>query len=187
MSKIVRAYHFTSTKLRDGTPIPVIGHKLVFKGKPILCEQGLHASLHPFDALQYAPGPFLDIVEMSGTIIYGNDKLVATERTRIKGIDATAMLRLFARQQALSVLHLWPNAPAVVRKYLETGDESLRKAAWAAARAAWAAWAAWAARAAAEEAAAWAARDAAEDVEAVKLQQQREQFLQLVNISFKDV
>jgi len=37
----------------------------------------------------------------------------------------------------LDVIHLW-DAPAVVREYLETGDESKRDAAWAAARdAAW--------------------------------------------------
>ena len=58
-------------------------------------------------------------------------------------------IRRFARECALDVIHLW-DAPPIVKKYLETGDEKLRAAAWAAA---------WAARAAAR-AAAWAAGDA---------------------------
>jgi hypothetical protein len=40
--------------------------------------------------------------------------------------------RLFTRQCALDVIDLW-DAPAVVRQYLETGDESLRASAWDAA------------------------------------------------------
>jgi hypothetical protein len=40
----------------------------------------------------------------------------------------------FARRCALDVAHLW-DAPDVVRRFLETGDESLRYAAWDAARA----------------------------------------------------
>ena len=41
----------------------------------------------------------------------------------------------FARWNALQVLHLW-NAPELVQEYLETGNEAIRAAAWAAARAA---------------------------------------------------
>jgi len=159
----MRAFHFTGNTLRDGSPIPPIGHKLVFNGTPILCQQGYHASIHPFDALQYAPGALLHLVEVGGKVLHQQDKIVGTERTILQSIDATSLLRLFARQQALSVLHLW-KAPAIVRKYLETGDENLRDAAWAARAAAWAAGdAAWAARAAAwaAEDAAWAAGDAA--------------------------
>ena len=67
------------------------------------------------------------------------------------------MLRAFARQCALDVIHLW-NAPQVVRDYLTTGDESLRDAAGNAAYAA-----VYAARAAvyAERAASYAAGAAA--------------------------
>ena len=68
-------------------------------------------------------------------------------------------IRRFGCQCALDVIHLW-DAPPVVKKYLKTGDESLRAAAWAAAgdaaRAAAGAAAGDAARAAAW-AAAWAA------------------------------
>jgi len=71
--------------------------------------------------------------------------------------------RRVARRIEMDVIHLW-DAPPIVKQYLETGDESLRSAAWDAARdaasaAAWAA--AWDAASAAAWAAAWdAARDA---------------------------
>ena len=51
-------------------------------------------------------------------------------------MDATEMLRFYARMQALSVIHLYPNgSDTVVFDYLMTGDEALRAAAWAAAEA----------------------------------------------------
>jgi hypothetical protein len=49
--------------------------------------------------------------------------------------DATGTLRAFARACALDVIDNW-NAPAVVREYLETGNEDLRIVAWSAASAA---------------------------------------------------
>jgi hypothetical protein len=162
------AYHFVGDTLRDGSAIPADGEKLVFDDEPILCRQGLHASIEPYDALQYAPGNTLCLVELSGKIVYGEDKVVATERTIIKQINAESLMQEFARNQALSVAHLW-DMPEVVRQYLETGDESLkdaaaRAAAYAAARAAAYAAARAAARAVAHaaDAAAYAA-DAAAD------------------------
>ncbi len=48
-----------------------------------------------------------------------------------------SLLNAFARWCALSVAHLWQSPmPDVVRQFLETGDEMLRTAAWAAASAA---------------------------------------------------
>ena len=77
------------------------------------------------------------------------------------GIDATPTLCAYARGRALSVAHLWAKPmPDVVRQYLETGDETLKKpaeaAAWAAASAA-----AEASASAAAEASAWTAARAA--------------------------
>jgi len=159
--KTIRAWHFVNKKLRDGSPIPRDGKRLVFKGQPILCEQGLHASLEPFDALQYAPGNTLCLVECGGIILHQDDKLVCTERTIIARMNAEPLLIFFARQQALSVIHLYPNGTDdVVFDYLMTGDEKLRDAAGDAAGAA--AWtAAGAAAGAAARAAAWAAAGAA--------------------------
>ena len=133
----VLAWHFLKegSVMRDGKVALADGVKLVFDSKPILCVQGIHASLQPFDALTYAPGPILCLVRCEGTIVYGDDKLVCTERTILTRIDATELLRKFARQQAMKVLHLW-NAPDIVVQYLQTGDESLRAGARAAAIAA---------------------------------------------------
>jgi hypothetical protein len=168
----IRAWHFVGPTLRDGSPIPPDGEWLEFKGKLEMCATGLHASRDPFDALQYAPGETLCLVECSGEVIEGDDKLVCSKRRIVARMDATEILRYFARMQAVSVVHLW-DAPDVVLDYLMTGDDSIRNSAWAAARdaarnSAWAAagnsaWAAAgdAAWAAARGAARGAARNAA--------------------------
>lgn len=134
----VYAWHFTAgNKLRDGSPLPAVGETLKFNGEPILCKQGLHASLHPFDALNYAPGDTLHLVHCAGTILHQEDKLVCTERTIIASFEASEMLRYFARMQALSVLHLAPeNMAGVVEDWLMTGDNrsAAKSAAYSAAR-----------------------------------------------------
>ena len=164
---MIRAFHFVGKTLRDGGPVPPDGEWLLYEGELVMCESGLHASKDPFDALQFAPGETLCLVECDGQIIEGDDKLVCSQRKIIARMDATELLRYFARMQALSVIHLW-DAPDVVLDYLMTGDESLRAAArdaaWYAARAAASAAARDAARAAASaaaESAAWAAASAA--------------------------
>lgn len=105
----------------------------------IMCESGLHASIDPFDALQYAPGSWLWRVECGGEIVHQPDKLVCSRRRVIGGGDATEVLRAFARACASDVLYLW-DAPAIVRDYLATGDETKRDAAWDAGAAWDAAW-----------------------------------------------
>jgi hypothetical protein len=155
----------------DGRKV-VIGETLTVDGEIVPCEHGLHASVDPFDALQYAPGAILYRVRLSDAIVaHDKDKRVASERTAIAKRDSTQMLWAFARKEALSVIHLW-DAPTIVREYLETGDESKRAAAgdaagdaWAAAGAAGAAGAAagaaWGAAAGDAAGAAWAAARAA--------------------------
>ena len=132
---MIQAYHFTGDKLRDGSTVPKIGEWLEYDGEIVMCRKGLHASLHPCDALKYAPGSYLHKVELSGEIIYSEDKIVATRRRIIATIDADDLLREYARQCAISVLHLW-DAPDVVIRYLRTGDESLRERSMAATRSA---------------------------------------------------
>jgi len=163
MSKEVLAWHFVGDALRDGRPVPADGVTLKHKGKLELCASGLHASERIIDALGFAPGPILCRVQMGGTIKKDSDKLVASQRTILWRIDSTDVLQKFARQCALDVAHLW-DMPPVVRQYLETGDESIRAAAWDAAWDAAGAAARAAARAAATDAAwdaAWAAAGAA--------------------------
>ena len=157
---MIKAYHFVGETLRNGQPVPPDGEWLEYGGPlpVIMCERGLHASKHPFDALKYAPGSTLCRVTLGGTILKDTDKCVATRRKILARIDLEPLLRAFARRCALDVIHLWI-APVIVHKYLETGDESKRAAAGAAA---WAA--AWDAAGAAARAAAWAAAwDAAGD------------------------
>jgi hypothetical protein len=154
--------------LRTGEKAPRDGVWLEVPGKPNLCERGLHGSVQPFDALSHAPGPILTLCEFGGEMAHDTDKLVAQRRKILARMDATEMLRYFARTQAMSVGHLLGDVPDVVAEFLMTGDESIRDAAraaaWDAARAAaWAAawdaaWAAvWDAAWAAARAAAWAA------------------------------
>ena len=119
------AYHFTSGKLRDGSPIPAIGETLVFEGKLEMCWRGYHASRKAWQAIEWAPGPRLHRVHCGGELYEKDDKLVCRERTILASIDATNLLREFARSCARDVLHLW-DAPDVVREYLETGNEDLR-------------------------------------------------------------
>ena len=168
------AWHFVGDKLRDGRPVPADGFWLEHSGKLILCEEGLHFSRQPFDALQYAPGPILCLVEIGGEIVEnkGDNKGICSRRRIIARMDATELLRYFARMQALSVIHLNEDLcnSEVVCDYLMTGDESLRAAARDAARAA-----AWAGA----RDAAWAgARDAAWDAA-------RQHFNDLVHESFE--
>ena len=136
--KTLKAWHFTGDKLRDGSPIPPVGKWLKYSGKCVICTSGLHYSLQPFDALQYAPGPMLHYVEVSEIMETQSDKGVCRRRRILCSMDATKLLRYYARMQALSVVHLWA-APDVVLDYLMTGDESIRDAAWDADRAAGAA------------------------------------------------
>ena len=159
----VLAWHWTADTLRDGSAIPPVGETLRHSGKLVICQSGFHASERLIDALGYAPGPTLHRVRCGGEIIRQDDKLCASERTIVWSHRVSdELLRSFARQQARSVLHLW-DAPEIVKRYLETGDESIRAAAMDAARAA-----AWAAARDAAWDAAWdaaraAARDAARD------------------------
>lgn len=131
----MKAYHFVGVALRDGRPVPPDGETLIHEGPLELCARGLHAGADPLDALKYAPGATLCLVECGGEIIHDNDKLVCTERTIIQRVDATEMLRAFARWCALEVIDLW-TAPDVVQRYLDTGDPSIRQSACSAAKSA---------------------------------------------------
>jgi hypothetical protein len=198
-AKHIEAWHFTGKALRDGRPLPADGEWLIHDGPSvIMCETGLHAARRVIDALQYAPGSTVCRVSCRRIVDeHKNDKLVCWERRidwRIENSDE--VLRSFARKAALSVIHLW-DAPAIVKQYLETGDKSIRAAAWDAARAAaggaardaardaagGAAWsaargAAWSAAWGAARDAAWgAARDAARDAKLTEFNAVLEQML----------
>jgi len=129
-------------------------------GEIIPCTSGLHSSPTPWDALTYAPGELLWVVDVpDNAVAHGNptDKHAATSRKYLFMLDCTDLMRQFAAQCALTVFDKW-TPPLVVREYIEgtaRGEDKsdIRAAAWDAARdAAWAA--AWA-----------AARDAARDAQ----------------------
>jgi len=157
---VTLAWHFVRNAdgkllLRDGREVPPLGEWLEHDGPVAICASGLHASYRALDALRYCERERAAacLVEVECVIAEQTDKLVCRRRRVVAVVrDADETLRLFARLQALSVIHMW-DAPQVVREYLETGDESLRAAASAAARAA--------ARAAASDVACAAARAAA--------------------------
>ena len=112
---------------------PVKGKTHKIDCAPILCLNGLHASIRAIDALKYAESNIVWEVELSGNIVQGEDKCAASERTYLRRIDAEAILFECACRFALSVAHLW-DMPPVVREFLETGNKDLRDAADAAAR-----------------------------------------------------
>ncbi len=155
-----RGWHFVGEKLRDGSPIPADGEWLTYSGKLEMCVSGLHFSKKPHQALQYAPGGTLCLIEYGGKVVMGDDKGICSRRKIIARMDATELLRFYARMQAVKVLEYWDTEPPeVVCDFLMTGDESLRAAARDAAGDA----ARDAARAAAWDAARAAARAAAGD------------------------
>jgi hypothetical protein len=158
----VLAWHFVQEdgrlRYNDGRKVVAGKTYTASEGSLKLCLYGMHASVKPCDALKYAPGPIVCRVRLSGEILHGPDKLVARTRKVIWAADATEKLCEYARWCALQVVHLW-EAPDVVKQYLETGDESVRDAAW---DAAWAAsWDATRAATRAARAAAWDAARAA--------------------------
>ncbi len=149
-----RSWHFLGPDRRlgydDGREITP-GCVVTCDDEPVLCHSGLHASIRPLDALNYAPGPVVCRVDVGGVVVRGPDKIAGSTRTVIWMADATSVLRRFARACALDVIGLWDPPPVVV-EYLRRGDGQAREEARAAANAAF-----WAASSAAGWAAGWAA------------------------------
>lgn len=105
---MIRAYHFVGDRLRDGRPVPPDGEWLIHDGPAVMCEAGLHASRHPFDALTYAPGNVLCLVECDDVVDEEEDKLVCRRRRIVARFDAARLLREFAADCAESMLQLVP-------------------------------------------------------------------------------
>ena len=130
----IYAWHFTDgNKLRDGTPLPAVGEWLEYEGEVRICRSGYHYSLLPSDALLYAPGDTLHLVECDDIVETHKDKGVCRRRRIIASMDAEEMLGYYARMQALSVVMNAPEMSDVVYDWVFTGDESLRSAARSAA------------------------------------------------------
>jgi hypothetical protein len=73
-----------------------VGQTLTAEGPLELCNNGMHASRRALDALQYAFGPIVCRVELSGEIVEGDDQLCARHRKVLAMADATEVLHEFA-------------------------------------------------------------------------------------------
>ena len=107
MSEPVLAWHFLADdgRLRFGDrPVVTAGSTLAATGRLSLCNNGMHASLRAFDALQYAPGSVVCRVELSGQIVHGDDKLCARKRHVLWMADATQELHAFSADAAEWIL-----------------------------------------------------------------------------------
>lgn len=100
MSKVL-GWHFSNGSLAYGDDRKIVAGKLYTVKKPIvLCNHGLHASVRAIDALAYAPGSIISRVELSGEVIEGDDKVVASRRKVIAVADASKVLHRFATDVA---------------------------------------------------------------------------------------
>ena len=93
-------WHFASAdlRLRHGDEREIrVGETLTVELPIELCERGLHASVRPLDALNYASGPIACRVRLSGQVIAGEDKAVATERTVLGMVDGRHVFSAFIR------------------------------------------------------------------------------------------
>jgi hypothetical protein len=108
---------------------------------PRCCERGLHASLNVFDALKYSESSDLWLVDLSGSVDHGTDKVSAQSRKYIDCFNMEELLWEFARKQAqINILRIAPYCSSfdyeLICEYLSKGCEHLRSAAYSAARSA---------------------------------------------------
>ena len=115
---VVRAWHFLPDDRRlrygDGRRVRTgCWHSVRFPytsetgevyPRPVLCEAGMHASVRPLDALEYAPGATVGLCEVRGvegvTLLRGSDKVVGEARRYLAIADVTDALHLFACDEA---------------------------------------------------------------------------------------
>lgn len=116
ISKGILAWHFLRNtqdgegKLRTGEKAPPDGEWLEWDGPLVMCQSGLHASRELGQALSYAPGSILCLVELDGTIVddtksFYNDKLVASRRKIVWRMDVRDELARFAWANLSEVSH----------------------------------------------------------------------------------
>jgi hypothetical protein len=136
-SEAIKGYWFSETNALshgDGRTV-ALGETHSVEGEIEACKHGLHSTINALDALKYAPGDTLWIVESWGAIDDSeSDKLCASHRRYIAGgIDISETLREFARWCALQVYDKIAqyDTNGVIKLWLETGDEKYREAAYA--------------------------------------------------------
>ena len=158
----MKAWHFVNKNNRlnynDGRLVRV-GITHTIEGTPRLCGNGLHGSKRIIDALKYAKYHTLYRVDIQGDIVEGSDKLCGLSRTYLQRFDMEDILFEFSRWVAkrnITKIKPYSNKEdyALIIKWLNTGDQSIRSAARSAA-----------------ESAAWSARSAAWSAQERKLRQ----------------
>jgi hypothetical protein len=136
----IKAWHFTTDKLRDGRPVPAVGAVLKHEGDVVACRSGLHASKRLRDCIGYAPFGTTQLhrVELWGDVSEESDKLVARNRRILYTVPAESFLREFAREVGLEALLSYFGEPTpeqeedyyLVLNYLCTGDPEIRSEAY---------------------------------------------------------
>jgi hypothetical protein len=125
----MEAWYFCNKReLHEGTPLEV-GRAYTVEGLLKPCNRGPRWSKWALNALRYASGSIICRVRYGGDVLYDDDDNgYSSERTVLWAADVTVLLHEFARWCASQVLPLW-DAPAMMREFLVTGDESIRYAA----------------------------------------------------------
>ena len=111
MSKIL-AYHFLKSDMCSGEghePPWKEGETRTLGGEIVICAHGYHASRTAWDALKFAPGPVLCLVEVE-PVEEHTEKLVSRSRRLIKAVNVERELREFAADCAERVLHFYEEA-----------------------------------------------------------------------------
>ena len=182
MSKTILAWHFLANDKRlrygDGRLVKA-GKTYDTTGPLVMCHNGVHGCRKILDALNYAPGPIVCRVELSGEMFTeppdNRDKVCARSRRVLWMVDATMLLHEFACRcaedalaltdtpdprsvEAIRVKRLWMAGKATDAELDAAWDAAWDTARDAARDAAWDA--AWAAAWDAARAAAWDAQNA---------------------------
>lgn len=95
----VRAWHFVADNGRlgyDDKRLVRVGETLSCDGEIELCRNGMHGSRRLIDALDYASGSVLCLVDIFGEVDEGSDKLVGRSRTVLWMRNIDKELHLFA-------------------------------------------------------------------------------------------
>jgi hypothetical protein len=104
------AYHFISSDFvtRFNPQQTGVGHTLSVEGDLKLCNNGLHASVHPLDAASYAAEgqTTLCLVELT-EVVKDERKVCGRTRKILKAFDATKLLQEFAIWCAEETLHIF--------------------------------------------------------------------------------
>lgn len=96
---------------------------------PELCKYGMHGSIHALDAVGFAPGSIVCRVEISGDVLYADNKLVGRHRKVLWMADASDVLTKFSKWCVSQVISQIPD-PNLTRKFLESGNKSLMAIVW---------------------------------------------------------